>query len=264
MRPLPALLLFASVLFAPLAARAADIHTEVLSWKVDDVDFSGYLVYAKDGDARPGVVMVPNWMGVNESALEKAKGIAADGYVVLLADVYGSKLRPKNAAEAGAAAGAAYENRALLRKRVTAAVDLLKAQPSSVPLLHDSIAAIGFCFGGATVLELARSGYDLDAVVSFHGNLTTSVPAAESTVKAKLLVLNGADDSYVKADDIAAFEKEMTAANADWQFVNFAGAVHCFAESDANQAPGCLYHERSAKRAYRMMNAHLAEAFVNK
>ncbi len=262
MRPLPALLLFASVLIAPLSARAADIHAEALSWKVDDVDFNGYLVYAKDGEPRPGIVMVPNWMGVNDSALEKAKGIAADGYVVLLADVYGSKVRPKDAAEAGAAAGAAYENRALLRKRVAAAVDLLKAQPASIPLLHDSIGAIGFCFGGATVLELARSGYDLDAVVSFHGDLKTSVPAAEAAVKANLLVLNGADDSYVKAEDITAFEKEMNAADADWQFVNFAGAVHCFAEADADQAPGCLYHERSAKRAYRMMNAHLSEAFA--
>lgn len=203
-------------------------------------------------------------MGVNDSAIEKAKGIAADGYVVLLADVYGTSLRPKNAAEAGAAAGAAYADRALLRKRVAAAVDLLKAQPASIPLQHDSIGAIGFCFGGATVLELARSGYELDAVVSFHGNLSTSAPAAASAVKANVLVLNGADDSYVKADEIAAFESEMRATGADWQFVNFGGAVHCFAEADANQAPGCLYHERSAKRAYRMMNAHFAEAFSAK
>jgi len=160
------------LLTLPLLARA-EIHSEAITWKVDDVEFSGYLVYAKGGEARPGVVMVPNWMGVTDSALSKAKSIAADGYVVLVADVYGSSVRPANAQEAGAAAGKAYADRALLRKRVTAAADLLKTQPASVPLQHDSIAAIGFCFGGATVLELARSGYELDAVVSFHGNLTT-------------------------------------------------------------------------------------------
>jgi len=248
------------LLTLPLLARA-EIHSEAITWKVDDVEFSGYLVYAKGGEARPGVVMVPNWMGVTDSALSKAKSIAADGYVVLVADVYGSSVRPANAQEAGAAAGKAYADRALLRKRVTAAADLLKTQPASVPLQHDSIAAIGFCFGGATVLELARSGYELDAVVSFHGNLTTDLPAQTSAVKAKLLVLNGADDSYVKSADIDGFEQEMRAAGADWQFVNFAGAVHCFAEADAQQPPGCVYNERAAKRAYRMMNAHLTEAF---
>jgi len=210
------------LLTLPLLARA-EIHSEAITWKVDDVEFSGYLVYAKGGEARPGVVMVPNWMGVTDSALSKAKSIAADGYVVLVADVYGSSVRPANAQEAGAAAGRAY--------------------------------------AGATVLELARSGYELDAVVSFHGNLTTDLPAQTSAVKAKLLVLNGADDSYVKSADIDGFEQEMRAAGADWQFVNFAGAVHCFAEADAQQPPGCVYNERAAKRAYRMMNAHLSEAF---
>ncbi len=251
--------LLALLLLLPLLARA-DVHSEVLNWTVDGVEFSGYLVYTKGGEPRPGVVMVPNWMGVNDAALAKAKAVAADGYVVLLADVYGSSVRPTNATEAGAAAAEAYSDRARLRKRAAAAADLLKAQPEGVPVQRDAISAIGFCFGGATALELARSGYDLDAAVSFHGGLATSLPAAPDAIKARLLVLNGADDSYVKPDEIAAFETEMRAAGADWQFVNFAGAVHCFAEADANSPPGCVYHERSAKRAFRLMNAHLAEA----
>jgi dienelactone hydrolase len=97
-------------------------------------------------------------------------------------------------------------------------------------------------------------------VVSFHGGLSTSMPAAAGQVKASVLVLNGADDSYVSNDEIAGLQTEMTAAGADWQFVNFAGAVHCFAEADAN-SPGCTYHERSAKRAYRLMDDFFAEAF---
>jgi len=257
-------LLLIALLALPLLAAAAtnSMQTDPLSWSVDDTEFNGYLVYAEGGEARPGVVMVPNWMGVNDAAIEKAKGIAAMGYVVLLADVYGSAVRPANAKEAAAAAGAAYADRATLRKRVAAAVDLLKVQAGEVPLDVGSIGAIGFCFGGATVLELARSGYDLDAVVSFHGALNTNLPAAASSVKAQVLVLNGADDTYVSPEHISGFEQEMRAAGADWQFVNFAGAVHCFAEADANSGPGCLYHPRSATRAYRMMQAHFAEAFA--
>jgi dienelactone hydrolase len=259
------LLVLALISLAPLIlprhAAAADVHSEVIGWKVDEVEFSGHLVYPTAGGPHPGIVMVPNWMGVNASALDKAKAIAADGYVVLLADVYGADLRPANAQEAGAAAGKAYADRAQLRRRVAAAADLLQAQPASVPLKKDSIAAIGFCFGGASVLELARSGYALDAVVSFHGALDTSMPAQAGAVKASVLVLNGADDTYVAAEHIDALQKEMRDAGADWQFVNFAGAVHCFAEADAASPPGCVYHERSAKRAYRMMHAHLREAF---
>jgi len=200
-------------------------------------------------------------MGVNESALGKARAMAETGYVVLLADVYGKSLRPKDAQEAGKAAGEQYANRERLRQRVIAAVDLLKAQAESVPLQAGRVGAIGFCFGGTTVLELARSGYDIPAVVSFHGGLATSLPATEGSVKAQVLVLNGADDTYVSAQEIAGFESEMKAAGVDWQFVNFAGAVHCFAEADAQSPPGCVYHQRSAERAYRMMHAHLREAF---
>lgn len=250
-----------AVLLFSLSARAG-IHTEALQWSLDDTRFSGHLVYPEGADALPGVLMVPNWMGVNASALDKAKAIAERGYVVLLADVYGETVRPQNAEQAAAAAQEAYSDRERLRRRTAAALEQLRAAAERVPLDRSRLAAIGFCFGGATALELARGGADVAAVVSFHGNLGTPLPATKGAVKAQLLVLNGADDSYVSADSIAAFQQEMTAAGADWQFVNFAGAVHCFAEADANSAPGCLYHERSARRAYRMMDEHLREAFA--
>ena len=164
------------------------------------------------------------------------------------------------ASRSGQAAQAMYADRAVLRARANAAVDLLKAQAAEARFPVDRIGAIGFCFGGATVLELARSGADLAGVVSFHGNLSTSIPAKAGDVKASLLVLNGADDSYVPAEQIGTFQKEMTDAKADWQFVNYSGAVHCFAEADAN-SPGCLYEPRAAKRAYAAMESFFDEKF---
>lgn len=243
----------------PMAVQA-EIRADPIDWTVDDTRFSGFLVYDDDGESKPGIVMVPNWMGVNESAVGKARAIAESGYVVLLADVYGADLRPANAQEAAKAAGAQYADLERLRRRVAAAVDLLRAQVDRLPVRPDHVAAIGFCFGGSAVLELARSGYDIPAVVSFHGGLKTTLPAGEGVVRSRVLVLNGADDTYVDAEEVAGFESEMRAAGVDWQFVNFAGAVHCFAEADAN-SPGCTYHERSAKRAYRMMDDFFAEVF---
>lgn len=236
-----------------------------LEWKVGNQAFSGYLVYDDSkADLRPGLVMVPNWMGVNESAVEKARRIAGDDYVVLVADVYGRGVRPKDAKEAGAIAGGLRgEDRTQLRERIQGAVDALKTQAGKVPLQANRIGALGFCFGGSAVLELARSGVEgVAGVVSLHGGLEPGAKSATAVaVKTPVLVLNGADDRGISAEDIAAFGKEMDTAGADWQFVNFSGAVHCFAEADANSPPGCLYNERAAKRAYRMMGDFFEEVF---
>jgi dienelactone hydrolase len=123
------------------------------------------------------------------------------------------------------------------------------------------IGAIGFCFGGATALELARSGADIAGVVSFHGSLGTSLPAKAGVVKASLLVLNGADDRNTGADDIAVFQKEMNAAGVDWQFVDFSGAVHCFALEHAQSPPNCVYNPKVAARAFTMMRNFFDERF---
>lgn len=234
-----------------------------IEYKVGDVAFAGYLVYDDTSKlARPGLVMVPNWMGVNDSAIEKAKKVAGTDYVILLADVYGKDVRPKDAVEAKAQTAKLYGDRAELRARVSEAVKSLKAQAGKVPVLAGKIGAFGFCFGGSTVLELARSGVDLAGVVSLHGGLSTSMPAAAGSVKAPILVLNGAADRGITAEDIAGFGSEMDAAGADWQFVNFSGAVHCFAEADAASPPGCVYDPRAAKRAYRMLGNFFAEVFA--
>lgn len=245
---------WASPLWAAPQARPVE-------WKIDKQVFSGYLVY---GDAnatkRPGLVMVPDWLGVTPAAVDKARQIAGDDYVVLVVDMYGEGVRPKDAAEALAQVKKIYADIPMMRARINKSVEVLRAQAGDAPLDPQKIAALGFCFGGSSVLELARSGADVAGVVSFHGGLGTGMPAQPGAVKAPLLILNGADDKNT-APDIAGFEKEMNEAGADWQFVNFSGAVHCFALETANSPPGCVYNERAAKRAYRMMGDFFEERF---
>ncbi len=237
-----------------------------LEWNVGSDTFSGVLVYDDETrDPRPGLVMVPNWMGVTEAAIERAKSVADDDYVVLVADVYGKDVRPKDGGEAGKLAGALRgEDRSALRARMDAAVAALKAQSGKAPVQAERIGAFGFCFGGSAVLELARSGAGLAGVVSLHGGLA---PGAQSPTAASIaspvLVLNGAADRAVSNEDIVAFGKEMDAAGADWQFVNFSGAVHCFAEPGAGNDPAsnCRYDARAAARAYRLMDDFFDEVF---
>jgi dienelactone hydrolase len=257
-------ILLLSLGFVASAAQAAMVVKPV-NYSVGDEEFAGHLVYDDANiQPRPGLVMVPSWMGVTDSAVEKAKQIAGTRYVVLVVDMYGKDVRPKDASEAKAQTGKLYAERGTLRKRIAGAVETLKAQAGDAPLIADKIGALGFCFGGTTVLELARSGSRLAGVVSLHGGLSTSMPATASSVKTPILVLNGAADRGISAEDITNFGSEMDAAGADWQFVNFSGAVHCFAEADAASPPGCVYDERAAKRAYRMLDNFFDEAFAAK
>jgi dienelactone hydrolase len=239
----------------------ATMQAKPVEWKVGNHTFSGVLVYDDAGGKRPGLLMVPDWWGVTDSAVAKAKHIAGKDYVVLVADVYGKGVRPKDNQAAGGIVGALAKDPVEWRARVAKALQVLRDNAPRAPLDATKVAAIGYCFGGSSVLELARGGADIAAVVSFHGGLDTSAPAKQGAVKASLLVLNGADDRGT-AGDIAGFEKEMDAAGADWQFVNFSHTVHCFALPDANSPPGCVYNPLSAARAERMMRGFLAERFA--
>jgi len=246
----------------PLSASAiAAMQAKPVEWNVGDQAFSGVLVY-DDGspDKRPGLVMVPDWMGVTDDAVAQAKAVAGDDYVILVADMYGKGVRPKNGEEARARVKTLYADVGAMRARAAKAVDVLRAQAGDAPLDVTRIGAFGYCFGGSSVLELARSGAELAGIVTFHGGLSTTTPAKPDSVKTPLLVLNGADDRGT-AGDIAGFQEEMDAAGADWTFVNFSGAVHCFALEAANRPPGCVYDPRAAKRAYRMMDGFFDERF---
>ena len=241
----------------------AAMQAKPVEWKVGNERFSGTLVYdGASSSKRPGLVMVPNWMGATDSAVEKAKVVAGDDYVVLVADVYGSGVRPKDAEEALAQVRKVYADGGVqLRARVNEAVSVLKAQAGTAPLDAARIGAFGFCFGGSAVLELARSGAQIAGVVSLHGDLETYLPAEGNALRASILVLNGADDASVTDAHIAAFEKEMDAAKADWQFVDFSGAVHCFTQPESNDPPNCAYNERASTRAFEMLHDFFRERF---
>lgn len=253
----------AAVLLGMTALPAlAAMQAKPVEWTQDGTTFSGVLVYDDgDNDKRPGLVMVPNWKGVNDSAIAKAKQLAGDDYVVLVADVYGKGVRPTTDAEAGPVATKLRNDRPVLRARALKAIEVLKAQAGKAPLDASRIGAVGFCFGGTTVLEMARAGAPLAGVVSLHGGLGSPLPAKAGGTHPSVLVLNGADDKSVSKDDIASFEQEMNAAKVDWEFTNYSGAVHCFAESDANSPPGCLYNPRAAKRAWKALDEFFDERF---
>lgn len=234
----------------------ADFIEKKVIYKDGSTEFSGVLIYDEDLEGEvPGILMVPNWMGVTDNAVEKAKMIADDEYVVFIADMYGSDVRPKDAGEAGAAAGKVRGDRALMRSRAQLSLDSFKRLASEAPLDTDHIAAIGFCFGGGTVLEFARTGVDLDAVVSFHGDLVSPTLEADAAATvAKVLVLHGAADPYVPQSDVQEFVTAMLNTDADWQLVQFSGTVHSFTNPDANTIGQSDYNELSADRAFEMMD----------
>jgi len=256
---------FALCLSAGLATGAhAAMVAKNVDYEVGGKKMQSVLVYDDAvKTARPGIVMTPDWLGMNPDQVALAKQIAGKDYVILVADVYGTAVRPKNADEAGAAAKDMYAHRADLRARIAAAFDQLKSQNGKAPLDGKHYGAIGFCFGGATTLDLARTGADLQGVVSFHGNLATDDPALAKNIKAKVLALNGGDDKFVPQEQIVAFQKEMRDAGVDWQFLSYGGAVHCFAIPSADgSVPGCKYDPPVAKRAFAQMHAFFDETFA--
>ncbi|MCQ2031629.1 dienelactone hydrolase family protein [Pseudomonas zhaodongensis] len=232
------------------------------AYEIDGEAFEGLIIY---DDAvttpRPGLMMVPNWLGVTERSAEKAARAAGDNYVVFMADMYGKSVRPSNPDEAKAAATSVRSDRALMRKRAQAAVKAFEAQ-SVVPVDTAKMAAIGFCFGGGAVLELARSGSELDAFISFHGNLDTPNPDDAKQIKAPVLVLHGADDPAVPQEQVDGFVAEMKATDVDWQLVSYGNAVHSFTDPYANVPGRNEYHPEVAKRAFQAMDDLLDERFA--
>lgn len=257
-------LLAAGALFAACGAQARAVEKAV-DYSVGDQPYRGYVYYDSAGPKkRPVVLMVPNWMGTSEANRRQARQIAGRDYVVFLADMYGRDQQPANADAAGKLVGQLYGNRLLLRTRAKAAKEQAQAAVKrlKLPANADKLAAIGFCFGGSTVLELARTGEEMSAVVSFHGNPSLDAPAPSQAPKTRILVLHGDADPYVPVAQINAFLDEMRSAKADWQMVRFGGAVHSFTDPDANQPGKAMYDAKSAKRAFAMMRDFLAESFA--
>lgn len=250
------LLLFALLSLPAMAA----MTSKKVPYELDKTKFEGVLVYDDAAAPRPGLVLVPNWLGITEANLKQAELVAARGYVVFVADMYGAAVRPKNQEEAGKAAGAVKGNRPLMRQRVNKALQQLLGA-KGVPLDGKRVGAIGFCFGGTGALELARSGAKIAGVVSFHGGLGSPTPEDARAISAKVLALHGADDPSVPPEEVAAFQAEMRAAKVDWQLVAFGNAVHSYTDPDANTPGRAQYNPVVAARAYAMMDSFFAEAF---
>ena len=242
-------------------AAVAEVKTKVVEYRDGDVVLEGFLAWddAVKG-ARPGVLIVHQWLGVTDNERMRAERLAALGYVAFAADLYGKGVRPASIEEAASLSGRWKAERARLRVRVAAGLAELKRQP-----LVDSrrVAAIGYCFGGTAALELARSGAEIAGVVTFHGVLDSPNPADGRNIRGKVLVLHGADDPFVPAADIAAFQQELRQAGVDWQMVYYSGAVHSFTQKEAgsDSSRGAAYNERADRRSWQAMREFFAELF---
>ena len=237
------------------------ITLQPVVYQIDGQPYEGLLAYDSSRvDPLPGLLMAPNWMGISDGAQEIAKSVAEQGYVVLIADLYGQGIRPANADEAGAAMMPLKNDRALLRKRMWAAYDTLR-NTSFAQVDSSKLATFGFCFGGCCSLELARGGAPLKAAISFHGSLDTPNPIDANSIKGSVLVLHGAADPLVANEQLPAFEAEMTAAGVDWQLTSYGGAVHSFTDPHANVTRKMMYDARTAKRAFIAMHNLLDEVF---
>jgi dienelactone hydrolase len=221
----------------------------------------GYVAESKDVNGkRPGVLVVPDWMGVSDPYKRIADKLAEMGYVALVADIYGKGVRPSNNQEAAVVATKYKTDRKLLRERVLAGLAELEKNPNVDP---NRIAAIGYCFGGTTVLELARSGAPVLGVVSFHGGLDSPSPEDGNKIRAKVLVLHGADDPFSKPKDIAEFLEELRKGKVDWQMIYYGDAVHSFTQQKAgtDKSTGNAYNEKADRRSWEAMKQFFREIF---
>lgn len=253
-------LLFISSLLLSASLLQAEIKETVVEYKSGDVLCEGLHVVdtAKSGKL-PAVLIIHQWTGLSDNEKMRARMLAELGYNVFAADVYGKGIRPQPPA-AGQEAGKYKTDRALYRARMLAALEVLNKNPQTdLP----RVAAIGYCFGGTGVIELARSGAVLKGVVSFHGGLDSPKPADGKNIKSKVLALHGADDPFVPAKDIAAFEQEMKDAKVDYKLVNYPGAVHAFTQKAAgnDNSKGAAYNESADKASWEEMKAFFNRIF---
>jgi len=226
-------LLYAALSLFFAAPAAAAIQEEAVTYKDGDTALKGFVVYddAKKGK-RPGIVVVHEWWGITKHTREEARKFAALGYTAFVADMYGEAKTADNPTDASGLMKGLMGSPAGMQSRFNAALAQL-ARHASVDA--KKIGASGYCMGGAVVLNMARAGADLKGVAAFHANLSAQTPAAAGAVKAKIIVLNGADDPFVKPDSIEAFKKEMDGAKANYKFINYPGAVHAFTNPEATE-----------------------------
>jgi dienelactone hydrolase len=239
---------------------------ESIFYSVSGISCRGALVWDESVRApRPLLLMAPNWRGVIKPAIETAQMLAGEGYVVFVADMFGEGNGPVGTENPMEFLQPFMSDVAGRRRRVAAALDTLTREADRRAIGDISRrAAIGYCFGGLNVIELARTGADVQAVVSMHGTLTTSHPAKPGEVKAAVLGVHGADDPIAPKAERDAFEAEMTAAGARWALLTFGGVVHAFTDPQENNPGVAVYDESATRHGYALAHAFIADAFARK
>jgi dienelactone hydrolase len=260
------ILLFLSLMcFLIFAYEAsAKIIAKDIEYKDGDTALQGYLAYDDSLKGKlPGILIVHEWNGLGNYVKNRAQQLAGLGYVAFCADIYGKGIRPQTMEECAKQATIYRSDRQLMRRRANAGLEELKKQKMTDGL---NLAAIGYCFGGGVALELARSGSDIKGAVSFHGNLDTPNLLDAKNIKAKILVLHGAQDPYTSSEQISTFQKEMKDAGIDYQFIIYSGAVHRFTNPEAGNDPskGTAYNEKADKRSWQAMKDFYNEIFAKK
>jgi dienelactone hydrolase len=236
--------------------------TRDVDYRCEEVNLRGYLAWNESSQPRPGVLVFHEGLGLGDFAMERARRLAELGYVALAADMFGERRQARNLQEVATLVGGLRAEPTRLRARGRAALETLAALPE---VDAQRLAAIGFCFGGSVVLELARAGADLKAVVSFHGVLATKMPAVTGGVKASVLVCTGADDPLAPPDQVADFENEMRlAAVRDWQVISYGNTLHGFTNpaADGSMMRTALYSAQADRRSWGSMRGLLEEVFV--
>ncbi len=239
------------------------MKTEIVRYAHESEDLEGYVAYDGQGTGpRPAILIAHEWFGIGDHERESAQRLAQAGYLAFAADLYGVRNRPQTV-EAAARMATEYRSgdRQLLRGRVNAALEEMKKHPQ---VRKEATGAIGFCFGGTAVLELARSGASTRGVVSFHGGLAPSTASRTPKIHAAVLALHGADDPFVPPPDVTAFQEEMRTRGVDWQLTLYGGTVHSFTNPKAGRdaSQGFAYEPRSAERAWKAALAFFAECFA--
>lgn len=256
--------IFLALLFtlsAPVAN--AKIVTKTIEYKEKETTLEGFLAYddAKKGKL-PGILVVHEWTGIGDYVQERAKMLAKLGYVAFAPDIYGKGIRPAPGKEASETATIYKKDRNLMRARAFAGLSELKKAPNVDP---SRLAAIGYCFGGTVVLELARAGAELKGIASFHGGLSGPMPAEAGKVKAHVVAYHGAEDPNVPAEEVKAFEDEMRAARVDWVLTKYSGAVHAFTNphlKGKNAMPGSAeYNEAADHRSWASLQDFFGDWF---
>jgi len=256
--------LFLVSAWADLASAKPKIEGKTVTYSADGVAMKGYLAYDRNvAGSRPGVIVVHEWWGLNDYARKRARMLAALGYTALAVDMYGGGKQATHPDDAGKFASGLMKNFDTAKARFTAGLDYLKKQKT---VDSERIAAIGYCFGGGIVLNMARQGVDLKGVASFHGNLAAVKPARPGAIKARILVLDGADDQFTTPDQIEAFKQEMKNAGADYQFISYPGAKHSFTNPEADAIAGKYkiplgYNARADRESWTELGKFLERIF---